>query len=168
MLGSVRAFRVPLTPLALLVGSSVAYRHTRMRPSPNWLNRRIGRQGPRQTGCGRRTNRGRRAQRRLLLLSSRSRAIEPAQPFVPLRPSTVDDRRRIEAVRLYSAARALEDQRAWSDAVTLLQEALKLDPDSIAIARRLSRIYVGALGRPDLALQYGKRVLAIEPGDTEP
>ncbi len=70
-------------------------------------------------------------------------------------------------MRLYSAARALEDRRAWSDAVALLQEALKLDPDSLAIARRLSRIYIGALGRPDMALQYGKRVLAIEPGDTE-
>ena len=54
-------------------------------------------------------------------------------------------------MRLYSAARALEDRRAWSDAVALLQEAPKLDPDSIAIARRLSRIYIGALGRPDLA-----------------
>ena len=88
------------------------------------------------------------------------------RPFVPLRPSTVDDRRRTEAVRLYSAARALEDQRNWSDAVVLLQQAAKLDPDSIAIARRLCRIYVGALGRPELALQYGKRVLSIDPGDT--
>ena len=70
-------------------------------------------------------------------------------------------------MRLYSTARALEDQRAWSDAVTLLQEALKLDPDSLAIARRLSRIYIGALGRPDKALQFAKRVLAVEPGDTE-
>ncbi len=88
------------------------------------------------------------------------------RPFVPLRPSTVDDRQRTEAVRLYIAARALEDQRAWSDAVALLQEAAKLDPDSIAIARRLCRIYVGALGKPELALQYGRRVLAIDPGDT--
>ncbi len=91
---------------------------------------------------------------------------DPPRPFVPLRPSTVDDRRRTEAVRLYSAARALEDQRNWSDAVILLQQAAKLDPDSIAIARRLCRIYVGALGRPELALQYGKRVLSIDPGDT--
>ena len=91
---------------------------------------------------------------------------DPPRPFVPLRPSTVDDRRRTEAVRLYTAARALEDQRNWSDAVILLQQAAKLDPDSIAIARRLCRIYVGALGRPELALQYGKRVLSIDPGDT--
>jgi tetratricopeptide (TPR) repeat protein len=90
-----------------------------------------------------------------------------ASPFVPLRPLTVDDRRQTEAVRLYIAARALEDQRAWTEAVALLQEAAKLDPDSIAVARRLCRIYVGALGRPELALQYGQRVLAIDPGDTD-
>ena len=70
-------------------------------------------------------------------------------------------------MRLYSAARALEDQRAWSDAVTLLQEALKLDPDSIAVdtSPRAGSTSVRS-GRPELALQYGKRVLAIDPGDT--
>src|SRR5262249_38457319 len=92
---------------------------------------------------------------------------EPPRPFIPLRPATVDDRRRTDALRLYSAARALGDQRAGSDAVALLQEAAKLDPESVAIARRLSRIYIGALGRPDLALGFGRRVLAVEPGDTE-
>ncbi len=70
-------------------------------------------------------------------------------------------------MRLYSAARALEDRRAWADAAALLQEALKLDPDSIAVARRLTRIYIGALARPELAVEYGKRVLKIEPGDSE-
>jgi tetratricopeptide (TPR) repeat protein len=89
------------------------------------------------------------------------------RPFVPLRPSTVDDRQRTDVVRLYSAARALEERRAWGDAAALLQEALKLDPESIAVSRRLTRIYIGALGRPDLAVQYGKRVLTIEPGDSE-
>jgi tetratricopeptide (TPR) repeat protein len=92
---------------------------------------------------------------------------DPPRPFVPLRPATVDDRRRIEAVRLYSAARALEDVRRWTDAVALLQEASKLDPDSVAIARRLSKIYIGAMARPDLAIEYGRKVLALEPGDTE-
>ena len=33
--------------------------------------------------------------------------------------------------------------------------------------RRLSRIYLGALGRPELAVEFGKKVLAIEPGDTD-
>jgi tetratricopeptide (TPR) repeat protein len=89
------------------------------------------------------------------------------QPFVPLRPATVDDRRRIEVLRLYSAARALEDRRAWSDAAASLLEALKLDPESVAILRRLCRIYVGALGRPELAVAYGRRVLTEEPGDSD-
>jgi tetratricopeptide (TPR) repeat protein len=73
----------------------------------------------------------------------------------------------MDVVRLYSTGRALEDRRAWTDAVAVLQEALKLEPDSIAVARRLSRIYLGALGRPELALEFGKRVLAAEPDDSE-
>jgi tetratricopeptide (TPR) repeat protein len=92
---------------------------------------------------------------------------DPPRPSLPLRPATVDDRRRLEATRLYTAARGLEDRGLWTDAVALLQEAAKLDPDSVAIARRLGKIYIGALGRPDLAIQYSRRVLAIEPGDTE-
>ena len=50
------------------------------------------------------------------------------------------------------AARALEDRKAFAEAVNLLQEANKLDPDSVAIARRLSRLYIGALGK--LTLKY--------------
>ncbi len=92
---------------------------------------------------------------------------DPPRPFVPLRPSTTDDRHRLEVVRLYAAGRALEDRREWTDAVAVLQEALKLEPDSIAVARRLCRLYIGALGRPDLAVEYGKRVLKAEPGDSE-
>jgi tetratricopeptide (TPR) repeat protein len=92
---------------------------------------------------------------------------DPPRPLVPLHASTVDDRQRLEAARLYAAARALEDQRSFAEAVALLQQAQKLDPDSVAIARRLSRIYLGALGKPELAVEYGKKVLAAEPGDTD-
>lgn len=92
---------------------------------------------------------------------------DPPRPFVPLRATTVEDRQQIEADRLYAAARALEDRGSYNDAVALLQQAQKLSPDSLAILRRLSRIYIGALGRPDLAVEYGKKVLAIEPGDTD-
>ncbi|MDG3005114.1 tetratricopeptide repeat protein [Paludisphaera mucosa] len=92
---------------------------------------------------------------------------EPPRPFVPLNAQSVEDRKRVEAVRLYSAARALEDRRAYADAVDVLQQAFKLDPDSVAIARRLSRLYVGPLARPDLAVEFGKRALAADPSDTE-
>lgn len=92
---------------------------------------------------------------------------DPPKPFVPQNPQTVEDRKRIEAVRLYTAARALEDRRAFADAADALLEAYKLDPDSVAIARRLSRLYVGPLARPDLAVDYGKRALAADPSDSE-
>src|SRR6476620_10609361 len=41
---------------------------------------------------------------------------DPPRAFLPLRPSTTDDRRRLDVVRLYSTGRALEDRRAWTDA----------------------------------------------------
>ncbi len=92
---------------------------------------------------------------------------DPPRPFVPLHPSTVDDRQQTEAMRLYATARGLEDRGSFNEAVELLQQAQKLDPDSVAIPRRLSRIYLGALGRPELAVEFGKKVLAIEPSDTD-
>ncbi len=55
-------------------------------------------------------------------------------------PRTVEDQRQVEALRDFSTARALEDQRAWSDAIALLEDALKLEPDSVSILRRLSRL----------------------------
>jgi tetratricopeptide (TPR) repeat protein len=92
---------------------------------------------------------------------------DPPRPFVPLRPSTTDDRRRVEVMRLYAAGRALEDRQQWKEAVAVLEDALKLEPDSIAVARRLCRLYIGALAQPDLAVDYGKRVLKAEPGDSD-
>ena len=171
MVGSIRLVRVTLTSLALLAGLGLS-------PPSGAAADEPAKQAPAGNQAGKDAAAGKpdaKTSNDLGPANSRAGASlffaqpgdDPARPFVPLRASTVDDRRRLEVVRLYSAARALEDRRAWTDAVSLLQEALKLDPGSIAVARRLSRIYVGALGRPDLALEYGKRVLAIEPGDTE-
>jgi tetratricopeptide (TPR) repeat protein len=88
------------------------------------------------------------------------------QPFVPLHPRTVDDRKRVESITAYSVARALEDQRSWSDAIGLLEDALKLDPDSITVLRRLSRLCF-ILGRTEPAVKYSRQVLAVDPGDTD-
>ncbi len=91
---------------------------------------------------------------------------DPPQRFVPLHPRTVEDRRRVEALRDYSTARALEDRREWSEAIALHEQALKIEPDSIAILRRLSRLCF-ALGRTEAAVSYSRRVLAADPGDSE-
>ncbi|WP_422930487.1 tetratricopeptide repeat protein [Singulisphaera sp. PoT] len=86
--------------------------------------------------------------------------------FVPKNPRSVDERRTIDAVRDFSTARALEDQRAWSEAVDLLQEGLKLEPDSVPILKRLSRLCF-MRGKTEDGLKYARRVLDTEPGDTD-
>ncbi len=91
---------------------------------------------------------------------------DPPQPFVPARPRTVDDRRRIEALTAYSVARALEDRRSWSEAIALLEDALKLDPASVTILRRLSSLCF-ILGRTEPGIAHCSRVLVVDPGDTD-
>ncbi len=167
MVGSIRRVRVALAFLALIVPSSVSLpavlagddQSKSAKPSepPKDQKRGAASSQPGQVADSR-------AQ---VLDTFTQLGDDTPKPFVPLRPATVEDRRRTEVLRLFGAVRALEDRRRWSDAAALLQEALKIDPDSVAIARRLSRIYVGALGRPDLAVQYSKRVLAAEPSDSD-
>ena len=91
---------------------------------------------------------------------------DTVKPFVPLRPATVEDRRRTEVLRLFGAGRA-------GGSATLVGRggaAPGSAQDRSGFGRHraaLSRIYVGALGRPDLAVQYSKRVLAAEPDDSD-
>ena len=91
---------------------------------------------------------------------------DPPQPFLPLRPRTVEDRARVEALGEYCTARALEDRRDWTAAIRLYEKALQRDPESTTILRRLSRLNF-ILGRTDPGILYSKRVLAVAPGDTE-
>jgi tetratricopeptide (TPR) repeat protein len=91
---------------------------------------------------------------------------EPPAPFVPRRPRSVEEQKQIEAIRDYSAARALEFRRSLSDAVDLLEEAHKIEPDSIAVLRRLSELCF-TLGRTEAALKYSREVLDVDPSDTE-
>jgi len=167
MVGSIRRFRVTLAFLALIapsggVRAAVApgddRPKTEQKSEPPKVEQRAGAVSkPDQIA----------ESRAEVLETFKQLGDDTNRPFVPLRPATVEDRKRTEVLRLFGAARALEDRRHWTDAAALLQEALKLDPDSVAIARRLSRIYVGAIGRPDLAVQYSKQVLAAEPSDSD-
>ena len=91
---------------------------------------------------------------------------DPPPLFVPLHPQTVEQRQLIDAVTDYSAARAFEHENLWSDAIDLLEKALRLEPDSAAILKRLSGLCL-ALGKIDQGLKYGKRVLEADPGDTD-
>lgn len=87
------------------------------------------------------------------------------EPFVPREPRTVEDRARLDTLREYATARALEDRRRWSDAIEMYRQALEKEPDSVAILRRLSRLCF-ILGRTRQAVEYGERVLDADPNDT--
>ena len=89
------------------------------------------------------------------------------QPFVPAAPSVRRGPGQIEALTDFSAARALEDQHAWSDAIALLEKALKPEPDSVAILAAPEPPLLRLGARTSKPSSYSKRVLAADPGDTD-
>jgi len=89
-----------------------------------------------------------------------------ADPFVPLHPRTAQDREELELLRAFVSARALEDQGRRRDAIAMLEDVLKKTPDSVPVLRRLSRLSL-ALGRTQKGLEYARKVITLEPGDTE-
>jgi tetratricopeptide (TPR) repeat protein len=173
MLGSIQAARVTLTALTLLLGFGFglppACRAAIEPGSPVAAGDTVFQE--RKSDAKPATDSAAARDQTPAQVDLKERALDPGsdavRSFVPLRPATVDDRRQNDAVRYYTVARALEDQGAFADAAALLQEALKLEPDSTAIARRLCRIYIGALARPDMAVPYGRRVMSMDPGDTD-
>lgn len=97
---------------------------------------------------------------------TRAQLEDVPQPFVPEHPRTVEDRQRIEAMQAFTAARALEDQRDWQGAIDMLKDALKKDPDSLAILRRLSRLCF-ATTKTDEAVGYSRKVIEADPNDDD-
>ena len=91
---------------------------------------------------------------------------DPPKAFVPARPRTVEEQKRVESLRYYAAARALEERRQFGEAIKSLEKALANDPASVPILRRLGRINFG-LGRDDAGVTFGRRALEADPGDVE-
>lgn len=86
--------------------------------------------------------------------------------FVPAHPRSVEEQKRVEALRYYAVARSLEERRQFGEAIKSLEKALACDPKSSTILRRLSRINFG-IGRDDAGVAFGRRVLENDPGDIE-
>ncbi len=91
---------------------------------------------------------------------------DPPKAFVPAHPRTVEEQKRVESLRYYAVARALEERRQFGEAIKALEKALAGDPNSTTILRRLSRINFG-LGRRDPGVEFGRKVLETDPGDIE-
>ena len=88
------------------------------------------------------------------------------RPFVPAKPRTVAEQRRVEALRHYATARALEDRRQFREAIDELEKAQAADPESVPVLRRLARLNF-ALGRDDEAVGFAKKAIAADPADDE-
>lgn len=91
---------------------------------------------------------------------------EPPTPFVPLKPRTLEDRKRVEALTDFSAARGLQVRGNLVEAIGLLEHSLALEPDSVNVLRRLSTLCF-VLGRTEQGIKYSKRALAVDPSDSD-
>ncbi len=88
------------------------------------------------------------------------------EEFIPLHPITEQQRHQIEVYKLYSAARALEDQERIKEALSLLEQAKKEEDNSAPILSRLSRLFF-ASGKLNEAIEAGRQSMAIDPNDTQ-
>ncbi len=91
---------------------------------------------------------------------------EPVEPFVPLNPRTVDDTRRLEAVKQFCIACRLENQYRWNDAIEAYRKALENDPNSLAIFKSLIKT-CRAARRMQEATQYMREALERDAEDFE-
>ena len=91
---------------------------------------------------------------------------DPPRAFVPAHPRTVDEQKKVEALRLFASARALEDRQQLTEAIKTLEQSLACDPDSVPALRRLGKINF-ALGREAAGIAISRRALAAEPGDLQ-
>ncbi|WP_169979471.1 tetratricopeptide repeat protein [Tautonia rosea] len=95
--------------------------------------------------------------------------IDQPELFIPKTPRTSEDIEQFDTLRLYAAGRAMEARREWTAAVELLERARELEPESVAILRRLSRLYFGLGGedRIQKGLETGLAAIEAEPEDPE-
>ncbi len=92
--------------------------------------------------------------------------VEPPRPFRPVKPRTVADERRLEAVAWFCTGRKLVHQRRWRDAVEAYKKALQYDPKGVAIYHDLIRL-LRLLGRERELREYLARAIEVDPENHE-
>src|SRR5262245_52659430 len=102
------------------------------------------------------------ARQRQYLLSGQ----EPAQPFVPLRPRTIEDTEKLEAITQYCIACKHESEGHLAEAIGCYRKAIEHDPTSIALYRAAIRACRAARRTQD-ALALMRNAEALAPDDFE-
>ena len=91
---------------------------------------------------------------------------EPAGEFVPLKPRSAADQKRLEALKQFCIGVILENRRDRASAIKAYQQALQNDAQSVTIHKSLIRLCI-ATGRTNLAKEYLNKAIALDPEDYE-
>lgn len=90
---------------------------------------------------------------------------EKPELLKPVKPRSEAEQDRLEALSLFSAARLLEEQERYAEALRLYQRALRYDPSAVTVARAIVPLAV-RLERHAEAVRYALKVAQME--DTDP
>jgi tetratricopeptide (TPR) repeat protein len=90
---------------------------------------------------------------------------EKPQLLKPIKPRSDAEQDRLEALSLFSAARLLEEQERFAEALQLYQRALRYDPTAVTVARAIVPLAV-RLDRHAEAVRYALKV--VQMVDTDP
>jgi tetratricopeptide (TPR) repeat protein len=91
---------------------------------------------------------------------------EPAEPFVPLRPRTMEDTRKLEAIKHFCAGVGHEHEYRWSDAIEAYRKALEHDPKSVRLYKSIIKV-CSVARRPQDAVKYLRKAVDVAPDDYE-
>src|SRR5262249_36580245 len=94
------------------------------------------------------------------------RAAAEDRPPRPPKPLTRQEADHAEAVKLFALALIHERESRLVEATSTLEEALRLDPESVEVRRTLAPLYL-ALDRTEDVLKTCRDILDREPGDYE-
>ncbi|MHC4399553.1 MAG: tetratricopeptide repeat protein [Planctomycetota bacterium] len=86
---------------------------------------------------------------------------DPLQPLPPERQRTEAEQDRLDALALFSAARAMEWKRKPAEALRCYQRACRYDPDVDTLAKSVVRLAI-QLKRPDEAVRAAAKIQAPE------
>lgn len=90
---------------------------------------------------------------------------EKPELLKPIKPRSDAEQDRLEALSLFSAARLLEEQDRFAEALQLYQRALRYDPTAVTVARAIVPLAV-RLDRHAEAVRYALKV--VQMADTDP
>jgi tetratricopeptide (TPR) repeat protein len=103
----------------------------------------------------------------LCLAASVLMASEPVnEKSLLLRPPSQDELNRREALKLFSQASLLQLDHRYLDAIKLLEDARRLDPDAAAIHRHVAALYL-IMDHVEEGMASYRKALELEPADGE-